>query len=83
MMTMTSSRFRFSWLLAPRLLPLTVTLIKAEYERAILAARYYDSLKNRSAAEPRRLRIQPHDISRAVFEAVYSERPNVARSGAA
>ena len=73
MMTMTSSRFRFSRLLAPRLLPHTVTLIKAEYERAILAARYYDSLKNRSGSELRRQRIEPGGIARAVFEAVYSE----------
>jgi hypothetical protein len=79
MMTMISSRFRFDRPPAPRLLPHVVRLLKTEYERAVLAARYYDSLKNRNRAEPRRQRLAPGGISRAVFEAVYGECPNVAR----
>jgi hypothetical protein len=55
-MVVTSSVFRLSRSLTPRL-PHTVTLIKAEYDRAMRAARYYDSLKGCSRAEPRRYRI--------------------------
>ena len=72
MMAITSSLFRFSRSLVPRL-PRTVTLLKAEYERAVLAARYYDNLKSRSRAEPRQLRIGRGGIPRAVFEALYNE----------
>lgn len=81
MMAVTSSLFRFGRSLAPRL-PYAVTLMRTEHARAMLAARYYDSLKNRSRAEPRRLGMDASGISRAVFEAVYGERPNVARHGA-
>ena len=73
MMTMISSRFRGSRPPALRLLPHPVTLIRAEYERAIRAARYYDNLKNRGRAEPRRQRMGPGGVPRAVFEALYSE----------
>jgi hypothetical protein len=73
MIEVTSSLFRFGRPLVPRLLPHAVALINAEYGRAILAARYYDSLKNSSPAEPRRQRMGPGGVPRAVFEAVYSE----------
>ena len=71
-MVVTSPVFRLSRSLTPRL-PHTVTLIKAEYDRAMRAARYYDSLKGRSRAEPRRRCIGPGGIPRAVFEALYNE----------
>ena len=71
-MVVTSSLFRFSRSLAPRL-PHTVMLIKAEYDRAMRAARYYDNLKSRSRAEPRQLRTGRGGIPRAVFEALYDE----------
>ena len=78
MMAVTSFPFRFGRSLALRL-PYTVMLMRTEYDRAMLAARYYDSLKNRSRAEPRRLGMDASGISRALFEAVYNESPNAAR----
>ena len=71
-MVVTSSVFRLSRSLTPRL-PHAVMLIKAEYERAMRAARYYDSLKSRSRAEPRRLCIGRGGIPRAIFDALYDE----------
>jgi hypothetical protein len=73
MMTTTWSRFRFSRSQSPRALPQAVALIRTEYERAILAARHYDRLKNRDRAEPRRQRMGAGGVPRAVFEAVYGE----------
>lgn len=79
MMAVTSSLFRFGRSLAPRL-PYTVMLVRTEYDRAVLAARYYDNLKNRSRAEPRRLGMDASRISRTLFETVYDGWPNTARS---
>jgi hypothetical protein len=73
MMAMISSRFRASRPPEPRTLPHPLALIRAEYQRAIRAARYYDSLKNLSRAEPRRQQIGAGGAPRAVFEALYSE----------
>jgi hypothetical protein len=71
-MAVTSSVFRLTRSMAPRP-PHAVMLIRAEYARAMRAARYYDSLKGRSRAEPRRVQIGPGGIPRAIFEALYSE----------
>jgi hypothetical protein len=73
MMTVAWSRFRFSPPQVPRMLSRAVAMMRAEYERAILAARYYDTLKNRSRAESHRHRPEPGGVPRAVFEAIYGE----------
>jgi hypothetical protein len=72
MMVVALSVFRLSRSLAPRP-PRAVMLIRAEYARAMRAARYYDTLKGRRRAEPRRLQIGPGGIPREIFEALYSE----------
>jgi len=70
MMAMTPSRFRFGGSPASQR-PNTVALIKLEFKRAMEAARYYDTLKNRCRAEPGRLRMSPGGIPRAVFRTLY------------
>jgi hypothetical protein len=71
-MIMSSFAFRFSRAFAPCLMEMA-TLIAAEYERAMLAASYYDALRVRDLGELRRQRIGPGGVPRAVFEAFYSE----------
>jgi hypothetical protein len=72
MMTASTFMLRFGRSQTPRWLRAAM-LIRAEYNRAMRAARYYDNLKSRRLAAQRGPRGGPAGIPRAVFDALYDE----------
>jgi hypothetical protein len=71
-MTIIALMFRFTPSFARRV-PRIAALIAAEYDRAMLAASLYESLKRREITGLRQRRIGAGGIPRAVFETLYRQ----------